>query len=122
MTTQCAIAERPLTIADLPELLPAVLEPTYDQLLPDLLGGQSITLPQQMPRGLPAAAVRQLAAALRPQRAPRTARAVDAAPAGPVVSMPVAIDEAACTRLLGFLAQVRDRRALRGRRSSYVKR
>lgn len=45
MTTQCAIAWRPLTIDDLPDLLPAVLEPTYDQVLPDLLGGQPVQLP-----------------------------------------------------------------------------
>jgi hypothetical protein len=66
----CVIAERPLTIAALPDLLPAVLEPTYDQLLPALLGGDVIALPAQMPTGLPATAVRDLAAALTPERAP----------------------------------------------------
>jgi hypothetical protein len=90
----CAIAERPLTIADLPDLLPAVLEPTYDQLLPALLGGDVIALPPQMPTGLPAAAVRELAAALTPERAPRTARTASVAPHRPVGSEPIMIDEA----------------------------
>lgn len=116
MPTECAIADRPLTIADLPDLLPAVLEPTYDQLLPALLGGDVIVLPAQMPTGLPAAAVRDLAAALAPERAPRTARTAPDPPTWPGVSEPVEIDEVACARLLGFLAQIRDRRARRGRR------
>jgi predicted transposase YbfD/YdcC len=115
VTTQCAIAERPLTIDDLPDLLPAVLEPTYDQILPDLLGGQPVELPPHMPTNLPAACARELAEALTPQRKqriPRTPRTTpDTATPGPVV-----IDEAACARLLGFLAQVRDRRDPRGRR------
>src|SRR5262245_49249986 len=64
VTAQCAIAERPLTIDDLPDLLPAVLEPIYDQVLPDLLGGQPVQLPPQMPTRLPATRARELAEAL----------------------------------------------------------
>ena len=116
MRSDCAIAERPLTIADLPDLLPAVLEPTYDLLLPDLLGGEVVVLPEQMPTGLPATAVRDLAAALAPQRVSRTARATPCPLPGPAVAGPVVIEEAACARLLAFLAQVSDRRAGRGRR------
>jgi predicted transposase YbfD/YdcC len=113
VTTQCATAERPLAIHELPQLLPAVLEPTYDQVLPGLLGGQPVQLPQHMPTRLPATCARELAAALAPQRRQRTAGTPRATPhtAGPVV-----IDEAGCARLLGFLAQVRDRRDPRGRR------
>ena len=116
MRADCAIAECSLTIADLPDLLPAVLEPTYDLLLPDLLGGDVIVLPEQMPTGLPEAAVRDLAAALTPGRAPRTVRATPGPPSGPAGSGSVVIDGAACARLLAFLAQVSDRRAGRGRR------
>jgi hypothetical protein len=57
VTAQCAIAERPLTIDDLPDLLPAVLEPIYDQVLPGLLGGQPVQLPPQMPTRLRASRV-----------------------------------------------------------------
>jgi predicted transposase YbfD/YdcC len=114
---ECAITERPLTIADLPDLLPAVLEPVYDQVLPALLGGDPIILPAQMPTGLPATAAAELAAALAPQRAPRTSRTTPAVASGPVpAESTVVFDEAGCARLLGFLAQIRDRRALRGRR------
>jgi predicted transposase YbfD/YdcC len=114
---ECAITERLLTIADLPDLLPAVLEPVYDQVLPAVLGGDPVTLPAQMPGGLPATAVADLAAALTPERPARTSRSIPAAASGPVTTGPtVVIDEAGCARLLGFLAQIRDRRALRGRR------
>ena len=117
MPVECAITERPLTIADLPDLLPAVLEPVYDQVLPALLGGDPVTLPAQMPGGLPATAAAELAAALAPQRPPRTGRTTPAVASGPVTAgTTMVIDEAGCARLLGFLAQVRDRRALRGRR------
>jgi predicted transposase YbfD/YdcC len=114
---ECAITERPLTIADLPDLLPAVLETVYDQALPALLGGDPVTLPAQMPTGLPATAAAELAAALAPQRSPRASRATPAVASGPVTAgTTMGIDEAGCARLLGFLAQIRDRRALRGRR------
>jgi predicted transposase YbfD/YdcC len=114
---ECAITERPLTIADLPDLLPAVLQPVYDQVLPAVLGGDPVTLPAQMPTGLPATAAAELAAALAPQRPARTSRATPAVASGPVTTgTTMVIDEAGCARLLGFLAQIRDRRALRGRR------
>jgi len=114
---ECAITERPLTIADLPEWLPAVLEPVYDQVLPALLGGDPVTLPAQMPTGLPATAAAELAAALAPERPARTSRTTPAPAPGPVTADTTAvIDEAGCARLLGFLTQIRDRRALRGRR------
>ena len=71
MPVECAITERPLTIADLPEWIPAVLEPVYDQVLPAVLGGDPVTLPAQMPTGLPATAAADLAAALAPERRPR---------------------------------------------------
>jgi predicted transposase YbfD/YdcC len=114
---ECAITERPLTIADLPELLPGVLEPVYDQVLPAWLGGDPVVLPEQMPRGLPATAARELAAALAPERPARTGRAAPV-PASQQARAgdPVAVDEAGVARLMGFLAQVPDRRALRGRR------
>jgi predicted transposase YbfD/YdcC len=114
---ECAITERPLTIADLPDLLPAVLEPVYDQVLPVVLGGDPVVLPEQMPGGLPDTAARELAAALAPQRADRTGRATPVTGPGPArPGDPVVIDAAGVARLLGFLAQVPDRRALRGRR------
>jgi predicted transposase YbfD/YdcC len=114
---ECAITERPLTIADLPEWLPAFLEPVYDQVLPALLGGDPVTLPAQMPTGLPATAAVELAAALAPERPARAGRTTPAPVSGPVTAgNTVVIDEAGCVRLLGFLAQIRDRRALRGRR------
>ncbi len=115
MTTQCAIAQRPLTIDDLPDLLPAVLEPTYDQVLPDLLGGRVFQLPRHMPTHLPETCARELAEALAPgrkQRSPRTPRSSPEA----AMPSPAVIDEAACARLLGFLSQVGDRRGARGRR------
>lgn len=117
MPAECAITERPLTIADLPDLLPAVLEPVYDQVLPVWLGGDPVVLPEQMPRGLPTTAARQLAAALAPERATRSGRAapVTGSPSGRAGD-PVMIDEAGLARLRGFLAQIGDRRALRGRR------
>lgn len=115
MTTQCAIAQRPLTIDDLPDLLPAVVEPTYDQVLPDLLGGQAVQLPRHMPTGLPATCARELAEALAPQRKQRIPRTPRSRPQAATPS-PVVIDEAACARLLGFLSQVHDRRDARGRR------
>lgn len=116
MPIECAITDRPLTIDDLPELLPAVLEPAWDRLVPALLGGEVPVLPGQMPTGLPAAAVRDLAAALAPERASRTGPTAAREPNVAVVSGPVRIDEAGCARLLGFLAQIPDRRARRGRR------
>jgi hypothetical protein len=98
---ECAITERPLTIADLPDLLPAVLQPVYDQVLPALLGGDPVTLPTQMPTGLPATAAAELAAALAPQRPPRTSRATPAVASGPVTAgTTMVIDEAGCARLL----------------------
>jgi predicted transposase YbfD/YdcC len=114
---ECVITERPLTIADLPDLLPAFLEPVYDQVLPAVLGGDPVVLPEQMPRGLPAGAARELAAALAPERPARTGRAtpVPASQSGRAGD-PVTVDEAGVARLLGFLAQIPDRRALRGRR------
>ena len=117
MLAECAITERPLTIADLPDLLPAVLEPVYDQVLPAWLGGDPVVLPEQMPRGLPATAARELAAALAPERPDRTGRAAPV-PASQQARAgdPVTVDEAGMARLMGFLAQVPDRRALRGRR------
>ena len=117
MPVECAITERPLTIADLPEWIPAVLEPVYDQVLPAVLGGDPVTLPEQMPTGLPATAAVELAAALAPERLPRTSRSTPAVASGPVTAgTTMVIDEAGCARLLGFLAQIPDRRALRGRR------
>lgn len=117
MPAECAITERPLTIADLPDLLPAVLEPVYDQVLPPVLGGDPVMLPEQMPGGLPAVAAGELAAALTPQRPARPGRAAPVTASGPGrAGDPVVIDEAGVARLLGFLAQIRDRRALRGRR------
>lgn len=118
MLAECAITERPLTIADLPDLLPAVLDPVYDQLLPAWLGGDPVVLPEQMPRGLPATAARQLAEALAPRRpARRTGRGAPGTGSQPArAGAPVVIDEVGVARLLGFLAQVPDRRALRGRR------
>jgi predicted transposase YbfD/YdcC len=114
---ECAITERPLTIEDLPDLLPAVLEPVYDQVLPALLGGEPVILPVQMPTGLPAAAAADLVAALTPERPARTSRTTAAPAPGPMAAgTTVVIDEAGCARLLGFLAQIPDRRALRGRR------
>lgn len=117
MSVECAITERPLTIADLPEWLPAVLQPVYDQVLPALLGGDPIALPAQMPTGLPATAAAELAAALAPQRPPRTSPTTPLTACGPVTAdTTVVFDEAGCARLLGFLTQIPDRRALRGRR------
>jgi predicted transposase YbfD/YdcC len=114
---ECAISERPLTIADLPDLLPAVLEPVYDQVLPALLGGDPVVLPEQVPGGLPAIAAGELAAALARQRPARPGRAAPVTASGPArAGDPVVIDEAGVARLLGFLAQIPDRRALRGRR------
>jgi predicted transposase YbfD/YdcC len=114
---ECAITEHPFSIAELPEWLPAVLEPVYDQVLPAVLGGDPVVLPAQMPSGLPATAALELAAALAPQRPPRTSRAGQATACRPVTDDDtVMIDEAGCARLLGFLAQIPDRRALRGRR------
>jgi predicted transposase YbfD/YdcC len=118
VTAQCAIAWRPLTIddlPDLPDLLPAVPEPTYDQVLPDLLGGQPVQLPPHMPTRLPATCARELAAALAPQRKQRLPRTPATTP-NTAMPSPVVIDEAGCARLLGFLAQVHDRRNRRGRR------
>ena len=117
MPAECAITERPLTIADLPDLLPAVLEPVYDQVLPDWLGGDPVVLPERMPGGLPATAARELAAALQPQRPQRTGRAAPVTGGQPGgAGDPVTVDEAGVARLLAFLVQVPDRRALRGRR------
>lgn len=117
MPAECAIAERSLTIADLPDLLPAVLEPVYDQVLPAWFGGDRVVLPEQMPRGLPAAADRQLAAALAPERRQRTDRTRPVTGSQPGrAGDPVTVDEAGVARLLGFLAQIGDRRGLRGRR------
>jgi len=114
---ECAILDRPLTIADLPDLLPAVLEPVYDQVLPAWFGGDPVVLPEQMPRGLPAVAARELAAALAPQRPVRVSRGTPAAGSQPGrAGDPVVLDETGLARLLGFLAQVVDRRGLRGRR------
>lgn len=114
MLAECAITDRPLTIADLPDLLPAVTEPVYDQVLPAWFGGDPVVLPEQMPRGLPAAAARELAAALAPERPAHTATAPAATQAR--AGDPVFLDEAGLGRLLGFLVQITDRRALRGRR------
>ena len=117
MLAECAITERPLTIADLPELLPAVLEPVYDQVLPDLFGGDPVVLPERMPRGLPATAARQLAAALAPERPTRSGRAAPGTASQPArAGDPVTVDPAGVARLQGFLTQIVDRRALRGRR------
>ena len=117
MPAECAITERPLTTADLPDLLPAVLEPVYDQVFPAVLGGDPVVLPERMPGGLPATAARELAAALAPQRPARTGRGAPVAVPQPArAGDPVTIDEAGVARLLGFLAQIADRRALRGRR------
>jgi predicted transposase YbfD/YdcC len=114
---ECAITERLLTIADLPDLLPAYLEPVYDQVFPAWLGGDPVVLPERMPGGLPATAARELAAALAPERPARTGRGVPvAAPEPARAGDPVTVDETGVARLLGFLAQIVDRRALRGRR------
>jgi hypothetical protein len=93
VTTQCAITERPLTIDDLPDLLPAVLEPTYDQVLPDLLGGRASQLPPHMPTRLPDTCARELAEALAPQRKQRSPRTPRRNPQAAMPS-PVVIDEA----------------------------
>lgn len=117
MPAECAILDRPLTIADLPDLLPAVSEPVYDQVLPAWFGGDPVMLPEQMPRGLPTAAARELGAALAPERPERAGRKTPAAGPQPGRSGdPVVLDEAGLARLLGFLAQIVDRRGLRGRR------
>jgi predicted transposase YbfD/YdcC len=114
---ECVILDRPLTIADLLDLLPAVLEPVYDQVLPAWFGDDPVVLPEQMPRGLPATAARELAAALAPERSVRAGRGVLAAGAQPGrAGDPVILDEDGLARLLGFLAQIADRRGLRGRR------
>jgi hypothetical protein len=114
---ECAITERPLTIADLPDLLPVVLEPVYDQVLPAWFGGDPVVLPEQVPGGLPATAARELAAALAPERPDRTGRAAPATGPRPArAGDPVTVDEAGLARPRGFLAQIVDRRALRGRR------
>ncbi|GIH73550.1 ISAs1 family transposase [Sphaerimonospora thailandensis] len=114
MTAQCAISDRRLTIDDLPESLPAVIETTpYDQHVPAMLGGDPVTLPPQMPAGLAPRSVQEVAAALaaeRRQRASQTSRRTPEA-AGADGSV---IDKAACARLLGFLAQVPDQRDRRG--------
>lgn len=117
MPAQCVITDRPLTIADLPDLLPAVAEPVYDQVLPAWFGGDPVVLPEQMPGGLPASAARRLAAALAPERPVRSSRTAPGSASQPGrAGDPVTVDEAGLARLLGFLAQVPDRRALRGRR------
>lgn len=117
MTAECAITDRPLTIADLPDLLPAILEPVYDQVLPAVFGGDPVALPEQIPGGLPATAARELAAALAAKRPGRTGRATPATGSPPArAGDPVTLDEAGLARLLGFLTQIVDRRALRGRR------
>lgn len=117
MPAECAIIDRPLTIADLPDLLPAVLQPVYDQVLPAWFGGDPVVLPESMPGGLPASVARELVLALAPERPARTGREVPGAGPQPArAGDPVVIDEAGVARLLGFLAQIVDRRALRGRR------
>ena len=104
MPAECAITERLLTIADLPDLLPAHLEPVYDQVLPAWLGGDPVVLPERMPGGLPATAARELAAALAPERPPRTGRGASVAAPEPVrAGDPVTVDETGVARLLGFL-------------------
>ena len=117
MPAECATYDRPLTIADLPDLLPSVAEPVYDQVLPAWLGGDPVMLPEQMPRGLPAAAARELAAALAPERPVRAGRGTSAAgPQQATAGDPVILDETGLARPRGFLAQIADRRGLRGRR------
>jgi predicted transposase YbfD/YdcC len=112
VTAQCAISDRPLTIDDLPGLLPAVMEPCYDTALPAVLGGQIAVLPVQVPRRLPASTVGQVVAAWAGERAER--RPAARSQAGPPEPDRVVIDEVACGRLLGFLAQIGDRRDRRG--------
>jgi predicted transposase YbfD/YdcC len=113
VTSQCAIVDRPFTIDDLPGLIPAVLEPCYDQRVPALLGGRLIELPEQMPNRLPPRLVREVAAVLAKERKPRTTWTTAAKVAGTAPAA-LEIDEAACGRLLGYLAQVGDQRDPRG--------
>lgn len=116
MTAQCAIFDRPFTIDDLPELLPAVMTPCYDTVVPAVLGAEPVTLPAQFPSRLPALAARRVAVVLAGQRAEHDAAgAADESESEPAAAGAAwVIDERACERLLGFLAQVQDRRDPRG--------
>lgn len=116
MPAQCAIPARPLTIEDLPELIPACLVALAP--LPQFLGGRLPRLPEQIPGGLPLRAAREVADALAgdvPGRRDRRQapigghrdRAAD-------MNAGMTIDTAECARLLGILAAVGDRRDPRG--------
>jgi predicted transposase YbfD/YdcC len=128
---QCVSGAPGLAMAEVPEVLPVVVP--VAQPVPVWLGGEPVVLGEQMPRGLPEGAARQLAAVLadrpQPQDAGRSGRAQGRVeswrpPARLAVDGDVDLqaDVAECQRLVRFLEQVPDRRARRGRRHrlSYV--
>jgi hypothetical protein len=122
---QCVSGVPGLAMAEVPEVLPVVVP--VSQPVPVWLGGEPVVLGEQMPRGLPEGAARQLAAVLADQRQPRRAQG-RAESRQPPATLAVAgdvdlqADVAECQRLVRFLEQVPDRRARRGRRHrlSYV--
>src|SRR5262249_31583790 len=115
-------------MAEVPEVLPLVVP--VPRPVPEWLGGEPVVLGEQMPRGLPEGAAGELAAVLADQRQPQDAgrtqgRAESRRPPARLVmaeGVDLQADVAECQRLVGFLEQVPDRRARRGRRHrlSYV--
>jgi len=107
-------------MAEVPPVLPVRLPARAP--VPAWLGGEPVTLPEQMPSGLPEQAARQLAAVLADQQSKRSGgagRSSRSGTEGPVVvalEQEVVLDQAECDRLVAFLDAVPDRRKRRGRR------
>ena len=120
MPVQSVSAARRLTMAEVPSVLPIRLPAS--PRVPVWLGGEPVTLPEQLPSGLPRQAARQLAGVLAEQRSGGVGRSSRAGGSGtdrPVVvplGQEVVLDQVECDRLVAFLDAVPDRRKRRGRR------
>jgi len=110
-------------MAQVPLVLPVRLPASPP--VPQWLGGEPVTLPEQMPAGLPQRAARQLAAVLADQQSTQSKRSgeverssrsgTDRSLVVPL-EQEVVLDQAECDRLVAFLDAVPDRRKRRGRR------
>src|SRR5215470_17838301 len=119
-------------MVEVPAVLPVRLPASPP--IPQWLGGEPVTLPEQMPSGLPEQAARQLAAVLTDQQpkqpkqpkqsegAGRSSRSGTDRPVVVALEQEVVLDQAECDRLVAFLDAVPDRRKRRGRlyRLSYL--
>src|SRR5215475_13897908 len=109
-------------MVEVPAVLPVRLPASPP--IPQWLGGEPVTLPEQMPSGLPERAARQLAAVLTDQQpkqpkqsggAGRSSRSGTDRPVVVALEQEVVLDQAECDRLVAFLDAVPDRRKRRGR-------